>query len=78
MSATWDLSSLYHGPDDPRLDAELAAAKVAAAAFVETHRGRVAALDAGGLAAAITTYEDLEEAARRPGFYAHLLFAADT
>jgi len=78
MSATWDLSSLYHGPDDARLDTALAAAKVAAASFVETHRGRVGALDAGGLAAAITAYEDLEETARRPGFYAHLLFAADT
>lgn len=78
MSATWDLSSLYASPDDARLEADVATARRAAAAFVDAYRGRVAMLDAAGLAAAITSYEDLEEAARRPGFYAQLLFAADT
>jgi len=78
MSATWDLSSLFHGPDDARLDAEIEAANRAAATFLETYRGRVGALDAAALAAAITSYEDLDEAARRPGFYAYLLFSADT
>src|SRR5258705_7550176 len=78
MSATWDLSSLYRGPDDARIDADLAAVKRAAAHFVEAHRGRVATFDARGLASALTAYEDLDEAARRPGFYAHLLFAPDT
>jgi oligoendopeptidase F len=78
MSATWDLSPLYAGADDPRIEADLAAAKRAAVAFGERHRGRVATLDAAALADAITAYEALDEHARRPGFYAQLLFAADT
>jgi oligoendopeptidase F len=78
MSVTWDLTPLYAGPDDPRIEADVAATRQAAAGFVERHRGRVAGLDAAALAAAITAYEDLGEQARQPGFYAHLLFAADT
>jgi oligoendopeptidase F len=78
MSAIWDLSSLYTGPDDPHLEADQAAARRAAEAFAACHRGQVAALDPGALADAITAYEELDLAARRPGFYAHLLFAADT
>jgi oligoendopeptidase F len=78
MSVSWDLTPLYTAPDDPRIDADVTAARVEAAAFVESYRGRVATLDVAGLARAITAYEDLEEQARRPGFYAHLRFAADT
>jgi oligoendopeptidase F len=78
MSVTWDLSPLYAGPDDARLDADLAAAHRAADAFATGHKGRIAGLDVHGLAAAITAYEEIEELARRPAFYAHLLFAADT
>jgi oligoendopeptidase F len=78
MSSTWDLSPLYSGPDDTRLDADLTAARADAAAFASRHRGMVATLAPAALADAITAYEGLEERARRPGFYAHLLFAADT
>ena len=78
MSITWDLSSLYAGTNDGRIEADLTAAYEAAVTFAERHRGGVATLDAPALAAAITAYEELEELGRRPGFYAHLLFAADT
>ena len=78
MSTAWDLSSLYAGLDDPRIAYDLDAAQRAAVAFAERYRGRVPALDAPALATAITAYEDLEELGRRPGFYAHLRFAADT
>jgi oligoendopeptidase F len=78
MSVTWDLTPLYAGPDDPRLESDLAAARAAADAFVARWRGRIGQLDPAALAEAITAYEDLGEQARRPGFYAHLLFAADT
>lgn len=78
LSVTWDLSPLYRSPDDPRIEADLAAARAAAAAFAERYRGRVVTLDAAALGDAITAYEALDEQARRPGFYAHLLFAADT
>ena len=78
MSVSWDLASLYGGPDDPRLEADVDAARSSAGAFAARHRGRVRTLDAAGLADAIADYESIEEAGRRPGFYAHLLFAADT
>lgn len=75
---TWDLSALYGAPDDPRLDADLRDAAARAGAFAARHRGSVAALDAAELAAAIAEYEAIDELGRRPGFYAALLFAADT
>jgi oligoendopeptidase F len=78
VSATWDLSTLYAGPDDPRIAADEAAARRGADAFAARHRAHVAELDAVHLAEAITTYESLCQQARRPGFYAYLLFAADT
>jgi oligoendopeptidase F len=78
VSTTWDLSALYAGADDPRIDADLGDARRAADAFAARHRGRVAGHDAHALAEAIAAYEALDQHARRPGFYAHLLFAADT
>lgn len=75
---TWDLSDLYSGPDDPRLESDLAAALAAAQSFAARHRGRVAALDAAGLAAALDELEAFEEPAHRAAAYAQLLFAADT
>lgn len=75
---TWDLADLYAGPDDPRLENDLTTALAAAHAFAERHRGRVGALDAAGLAAAVDELEALEEPAHRAGAYAQLLFAADT
>ncbi len=75
---TWDLSDLYAGPDDPRLESDLAGALAAAQAFAGRHRGRVATLDAAGLAAALDELEAFEEPAHRAGAYAQLLFAADT
>jgi oligoendopeptidase F len=75
---TWDLSALYMGPDDPRLEADAAAAVRAAEAFAARHRGRVAEMAAADLARAIAEYETIEERARRPSFYASLLLAADT
>jgi oligoendopeptidase F len=74
----WDLSSLYAGPDDPRLEADVEEAARAAAAFAARYRGRVAQLEPADLAAALREYEAIEERGRRPSFYASLLFAADT
>ena len=75
---TWDLSDLYAGPDDPRIERDLADALAAAQRFAERYRGRVAALTAAELAAALDELEALEEPAHRAGAYAQLLFAADT
>jgi oligoendopeptidase F len=75
---TWDLRPLYAGPDDPRLEADLAVAATAATAFAERYRERVATLPADALADALTAFETIAARGRRPGFYAGLLFAADT
>lgn len=75
---TWDLGDLYTGPDDPRLEADLAAALAAAEQFATQYRGRIAQLDAAGLAAAVDELERFEEPAYRAAVFAQLLFAGDT
>jgi oligoendopeptidase F len=75
---TWDLSDLYSGPDDPRIEQDLDGALAAAHAFAERHRGHVGKLDAARLAAAIDELERFEEPAHRAASYAQLLFAGDT
>jgi oligoendopeptidase F len=74
----WDLSHLYAGPDDPKIEADLAGAHAAATAFAERYRGRVAALGAAELARAVDELEALQAPAARAGAFAGLLFAADT
>ena len=73
----WDLSPLYPRPDDPRVGADGAEAAAKAAAFHARYAGRMATLTPAELATAIAEYEAIEEQARRPSFYASLLFAAN-
>jgi oligoendopeptidase F len=74
----WNLDELYAGPDDPRIEADLAEARRQAEAFAQQYRGKVSTLDGPGLAHAVEEYERLSELEGRPSFYASLLFAADT
>jgi len=74
----WDLSDLYAGPDDERIDADLDRAFAQAKDFEGGFRGRIAALDAVELSEAVDTLERLNESVARAGVYAGLLFAADT
>src|SRR3989442_7566817 len=76
----WDLSELYIGPEDPRIEADLVEARQRAEAFAQTYRGKLAAGQLAGLAfaRALAEYEALSELEHRPSFYASLLFAADT
>jgi oligoendopeptidase F len=74
----WDLSDLYAGPDDPRLERDLDTGSEAARRFAAAYRGRVASLPAAALAGALDEYEALQEPVARAGAYAGLLFAADT
>ena len=74
----WDLSHLYAGHDDPKLEADLDAAESAALAFAERYRGRVASLGAAEMARALDELEALQEPVGRAGAFAHLAFAADT
>src|SRR5512134_490900 len=74
----WDLSDLYAEPAEPAIERDLDAAEAAAARFAERYRGRVAALGAQELAAALDELEALLEPPGRAGAYASLRFAADT
>ena len=75
---TWDLATLYAGPDDPALETDVREARRATDDFGVRYRGRVASLSAAELGLAVAEYESIEERGRRPSFYASLLFAADT
>jgi len=77
---TWDLSDLYEGPDDPRIEEELLAARQQALAFEEQWRGRLAKedLQAEDLRQALEQYEALQRLAVLPQSYASLLFSTDT
>ncbi|MBA2742091.1 MAG: oligoendopeptidase F, partial [Actinobacteria bacterium] len=73
----WDLTDLYEGSDDPRLDEHIEEAETAAAAFRERYYGKVAELSAADLADAIAERERIEEVLTRVGYFAHLHFATD-
>jgi len=75
---TWDLQDLYAGLDDPRIDQHLAAAEAEATAFQSSLAGRLAQVNAGELAAAIETYQRIEEQLGRLTSYAQLRYAAST
>src|SRR5262245_16292630 len=78
---SWDLSDLYGGVDDPRVDGDLEAAGRRARSFEETYRGTIQ-VDGGPasdwLRGAIAEYESLSEQMDKPCVYAGLLHAAKT
>jgi oligoendopeptidase F len=74
----WDLSPLYASPDDPALAADLDAALEGAKAFAARFHGRIGALTAVELAAAVDELETIHERVDRAGTFAFLRFATDT
>ena len=73
----WDLSDLYDGGDDPRIDQDVEQTEAAAAAFRERYYGRVAGLGAGELREAIEERERIESIFTRAIYYAHLWYSTD-
>ncbi|HEY9458568.1 MAG TPA: M3 family oligoendopeptidase [Gaiella sp.] len=73
----WDLTDLFAGVDDPRIDEEVAQAEADAAAFRERYHGAVAGLDAAALAEAVAEFERIESTLVRPLTFAHLNFATN-
>jgi oligoendopeptidase F len=73
----WDLSDLYDGGDDSRLDADVQEADEAAAAFRDRYYGKVAGLSAPELREAIEERERIESILTRAIYYAHLWFSTD-
>jgi oligoendopeptidase F len=74
----WNLSDLYDGPDDPRIDSELEEAQAAAAAFRERYRGKLAELTAAELNDGVVELERIDSVATRVETYARLRQAADS
>lgn len=79
-AVTWDLSDLYSGMDDPRIEAALAAQLARAETFAAKYKGKIDSPDltAPMLREAIEEYESILQEADKPGSFASLLFAADT
>jgi oligoendopeptidase F len=77
----WDLRDLYAALDDPRIEADLDAAKERARAFEATYRGTIAVRGgppAERLLQAVTELEALSELMDRPAIYASLVHASRT
>src|SRR5512144_1826754 len=77
----WDLSALYDGLADPRIDHDLDTALTRATAFAERFRGTInvpGGPAAGWVAEAMAEFESILEQADRPAVYAGLLHAADS
>ena len=75
---SWDLTDLYESPESPSIEADLARADADSKAFADAHAGRLAALSGADLAAAIETYQAIDETLGRVMSYAQLLFSADS
>ena len=73
----WDLSDLYSGVDDPRIEEHVEETDSAAAAFRERYYGRVAELSPAELLEAIEERERIESIFTRAIYFAHLQFATD-
>jgi oligoendopeptidase F len=76
----WDLSALFSGLDDPKVDEAWDKAMAAADRFAETYRGKIDAktLTAETLASALSEMEALYNEVAKPIGFASLLFATDT
>jgi oligoendopeptidase F len=77
---TWDLSDLYAGVDDQKLEEDMAAVLKEAEDFAAAYKGTIAVggLQAAHLCAALDRYEALICAEYKPAAFAMLLFSTDT
>jgi oligoendopeptidase F len=74
----WDLEELVDGRGPAGVDALLDEAAVLADRIGDAHRGRLAELDATGLAELMHAVEEVSERLGKAGSYAGLCFAVDT
>lgn len=74
----WDLSDLFGGPDDPRLDATMSEMERRAIALESANKGRLGECAPTDLAAALQEYEAIHARIARALYYANMLFEADS
>lgn len=79
-SVRWDLSALFGGLDDPRIEETWSWANQEADGFANQYRGAIERqeLDAGQLRDAIQRLERISQEIAKPMNFASLLFAADS
>lgn len=79
-NVVWNLSDLFDGIDDPRLDQVLDEQLRRAIAFEEKYRGKINVPDltAETLRDSLVEYESIQQEEAKPGTYASLMFSADT
>lgn len=68
----WDLSDLYKGINDPKIEADLSRCKNMAEDFARDYKGKLASLSAEDFAAALKTYEDMSVIGDILGEFAYL------
>jgi oligoendopeptidase F len=78
LATEWDLSPLVDGDGDEGAKKELAEALERANAFAAAYAGKVATLDAPGLAGAMHELAAINELVGKAGSYASLQFSTDT
>ena len=74
----WNLSDLYEGPDDPKIESELEEALAGSQTFRERYRGKLGELSAAELNDAVAELERIRSASTRVETYARLRQAADS
>ncbi|HEU0222671.1 MAG TPA: M3 family metallopeptidase, partial [Paracoccaceae bacterium] len=74
----WNLDDLYQGGADPKLATDLAWATGEAKAFADTYEGKLASLDAAGMADCIRCYERLQQVSGRISSFAGLRYYQKT
>ncbi len=78
LATAWDLSPLLDGDEESGVQRQLDEALRRAEAFSEAYAGRVAELDAAGLAAAMRELAEINELIGKAGSFASLRFSTDT
>ncbi len=78
LAGAWNLSDLYGGPEDPRIQETRDDVRARTERFVGTYRGRVASLDGPALCAALEALEAILQGCRRLGQFARLRYAVAT
>jgi oligoendopeptidase F len=74
----WDLTRLYRNPDDEELHDDLIAAEQMSEGINSRLHGKVAELDAAGLADAVEELQSIQEKVEKAQTFAYLNFATDT
>lgn len=74
----WDLSVFYQSPEDPQIEADIAALKQMVGAYQARWRGNVAQMRAADFVAAYREMEAIYDLRGRLGSYAFLNFSTDT